>query len=80
MAVLRFAFIILGGTTGLYGMALVMAALLVNICRSNSLGVPYTAPISPLTPRAMRDVFIRAGWKQLGLRVMRLQNMRGSDL
>ena len=80
VAVLRFAFIILGGTTGLYGMALVMAALLVNICRSNSLGVPYTAPISPLTPRAMRDVFIRAGWKQLGLRVMRLQNMRGSDL
>lgn len=80
VAALRFAFIILGGTTGLYGMALVMAALLVNICRSNSLGVPYTSPVSPLTPSAMRDVFIRAGWKQLGRRVMHIQDMRGSDL
>lgn len=80
VAVLRFAFILLGGTTGLYGIALALAALLVNICRTNSLGVPYTAPVSPFTPSAMRDVFIRAGWKQLGRRVMHIQDMRGGDL
>lgn len=80
VAALRFIFILLGGTTGLYGMALFMAALLVNICRTNSLGVPYTSPVSPLTPSAMRDVFIRAGWKQLGRRIMHIQDMHGSDL
>ena len=77
--VLRFAFILLGGLTGLYGISLVMAVLLVNICKLNNLGVPFTSPLTPLTPRAMRDVFIRIGWKRLG-RVTRLQNLRGGDL
>ncbi|MGI5856920.1 MAG: spore germination protein [Candidatus Merdivicinus sp.] len=79
VVVLRFAFIVLGGLTGLYGISLVMAMLLVNICQINNLGVPYTSPVTPLTPRAMRDVFVRIGWKRM-TSTERLQDMRGSDL
>lgn len=79
VVVLRFAFIVLGGLTGLYGISLVMAMLLVNICQINNLGVPYTSPVTPLTPRAMRDVFVRAGWKRMASSE-RLQDLRGSDL
>ena len=77
--VLRFAFIFLGGLTGLYGISLVMAVLLVNLCKLNNLGVPFTSPVTPLTLRAMGDVFVRVGWKRLG-RGERLQDLRGSDL
>ena len=57
----------------------VMAVLLVNLCKLNNLGVPFTSPVTPLTLRAMRDVFVRVGWKRLG-RGERLQDLRGSDL
>lgn len=80
VAVLRFVFIILAGLTGLYGMALAGGALLVNICRINSLGVPYTAPVSPFTFRAMRDVLIRESWKKLAGKSARVQDLNGSDL
>ena len=79
-ALLRFFFIILGGLTGLYGLALAGAALLVNLCQINSLGVPYTAPVSPFTPGAMRDALIRSSWKKLSGFSARIQDLTGSDL
>ena len=78
--VLRFIFIILGGTTGIFGMSLAGALLLCSICQINSLGIPYTAPISPFTLSAMRDVLFRAGWKRMAGKTVRIQNLWGSDL
>lgn len=78
--VLRFIFIILGGTTGIYGMALAGALLLCSICQINSLGVPYTAPISPFTLSAMRDILFRAGWRRMAGKSIKIQNLWGSDL
>ncbi len=77
--ILRFVFILLGGLTGLYGISLALAVLLVNICQINNLGIPFTAPVTPLTLRAMRDVLVRAGWKRLA-KPEQVQNLRGSDL
>ena len=77
--VLRFGFIILGGLTGLYGISLALAMLVVNVCQINNLGIPYTAPLTPLTLRAMRDAAFRAGWKRLA-RPEKVQNLKGSDL
>lgn len=64
-SVLRIIYIIAGGTLGIYGIALVGGALLLNICAMQSYGVPYTAPLSPFTPRSMRDVLIRIGFKKM---------------
>ncbi len=64
-SILRIAFIILGGTLGLYGVALLLGVLIVNICAIETFGVPYTAPIAPFTFKATKDVLVRTGFKTL---------------
>lgn len=79
MAVLRFAFILIGGLTGIFGIALGCSAILINACRVNNFGVPFTAPLSPFTPSAMRDVFVRVSWRTMQKRRERVQDLTGSD-
>lgn len=65
IAILRFGFIVLGGALGLYG---VMAGLLLLLCSISAINVdsiPYLAPLSPFSLKAMRDVFIRADWRKM---------------
>ncbi len=78
-AILRFIFIILGGTMGLYGIMLGLTLITADLCAMKSFGVPFTAPISPLSPYAMRDSIIFAGWKNVGKRHIKIQNLRGTD-
>lgn len=56
IAILRFAFIILGGSLGLYGVMLGACLLLVSIAAMNIQSIPFLAPISPFSIKAMRDV------------------------
>lgn len=65
VTILKFAFILLGGFWGLYGIALGLLALLLNLCSINTFGIPYTSPISPFGKAAFRDVFVRASWPTL---------------
>ncbi len=65
VTVLRFLSVIAGGIMGLYGVALVAAAALVNICSLENAGAPVMSPVSPFTPKAMRDVLTRANLKRL---------------
>ena len=78
-AVLRFAFIIVGGISGLFGVVLLFAAVLTEIASLNAMGVPVLAPISPFDPTAMRDTLIRVGWKRLSKRTIRVQNLHGTE-
>ena len=80
IAVLRLAFIVIGGTTTLFGVIVCFCALLSNLCALCPYGVPYTAPVSPLRLRGLRDVLIRQSWKRLGQRDARIQHMPGSDV
>lgn len=77
VAILRFVFILLGGLTGFYGIALGVFFLIVNITRLSSFGIPYTAPITPYSKKAMRDVFLRANWKKLQNENIKIQNLNG---
>lgn len=79
VSVLRFAFIIIGGLSGFYGILLAVGLLLVNICSINPYGIPFSAPVSPFEKSAFRDMLIRAGWKNLGKRNMKIQNLSGSE-
>ncbi len=78
-AVLRFAFIVVGGISGLFGVVLLFAAVLTEIASLNAMGVPVLAPISPFDPSAMRDTVIRVGWKSLSKRTARVQNLHGAE-
>ena len=76
-AVLRLAFIVLGGIMGIWGIMLLFSVVLINICSKNNYGIPFTAPISPFNIFSMRDVLIRAGWKVLSKKENNIQNMPG---
>ena len=80
VAILRFAFIILGGTTGLYGITIGLTLVIFNMTGLSHFGIPYTAPISPFSLRAQRDVFYRAGWRILGKRTAKIQKLNGVDI
>lgn len=58
--VIRFPILILSGFLGLLGVILGLLLLLAHLCRLNSFGVPYLAPVAPMIPSDMNDVLIRA--------------------
>lgn len=80
IAVLRILFIIVGAFLGIYGIMLLAAMVFCNICALNTVGVPYSAPISPLTISSLGDVFVRENWKKLSKRKVEINNLRGSDI
>ncbi|MDR0920204.1 MAG: spore germination protein [Oscillospiraceae bacterium] len=63
--VLRIGFVIVGGAWGLYGISLLGTLVLFNLCASETYGFPLTAPISPFSKKAMRDVIVRVGFKKM---------------
>ncbi len=64
VSVLKFVFIIVGGTLGLYGIALALMALLVNLCALSSEGIPVTTPVAPFSKEAMGDLLWRRSWRK----------------
>lgn len=65
ITVLRLVFIAAGGIWGLFGISLAAAAVLVNMCATEDYGYPYTAPVSPFSLKAMRDVAVRTGFRKM---------------
>ena len=64
LRIYRFAYIILGATLGLFGLALGFGTHLVILASLKSMGVPYLAPLGPLT-FANKDLFAQGFiWKQ----------------
>lgn len=78
ITVLRFAFIIIGGTLGLFGMTLGLTAVLCNLCAKHPMGIPQTAPASPFSLYPMRDILTRQSWRRLGQRQVLVQDLPGS--
>lgn len=77
-AVLKFVFILVGGTWGLFGISVGFVLLLTNLCALESFGVPVMAPLSPCAPADLRDGLWRTGWKKLGSFRLRIQDLPGS--
>ncbi len=75
VAVLRFSFIIVGGLSGLYGIMMCFAAVLINAAAINPYGVPFTSPLSPTKLGAWRDLILRADWKKLGKKRMKISKL-----
>ncbi len=79
VTMLRFVFVIVGGLLGLWGIVLATALVLISMCSKTSLGVPYLSSLSPFSIRTMRDVFVRAGWKELSKHTIRVQNFAETE-
>ena len=80
VSILRFAFIIIGGMSGLYGITLGLAFLSINMCKLNNFGAPYLAPLSPFSPKAMKDVLVRARLDRLSKADSNIQHYKGTDI
>lgn len=78
--ILRFAFIILAGMSGLFGLVLGVAFVLLHICSLKTYDVPYTAPVSPMDVFSLRDIVFRAPWNVLARKKAKVQEMPGSDV
>lgn len=78
--VLRLGFIILAGMSGMFGIVLGIAFLGFHLGAIESYGVPFTAPISPLSARAMRDVVVRVPWSILSKRKIAAHDMPGTNV
>ncbi len=59
-ALIRFGMIVLGGTAGFFGVFLAAGLLLADLCGTDPLGVPFTAPFTPFLARAQKDALFRA--------------------
>lgn len=79
IVVLRFLYIFAGGIFGLYGLLLVSGAVIVKMCSLDTYGIPYMAPISPFSPKAWRDMLIRANWKRMAKGDVTVQSLNGVD-
>jgi len=78
--ILRFAFIIVGGVFGLFGIALSLTVVGVIISSMNSLNIPMTAPLSPLDIRWISDSLLFTGINKISSSKMRIQNLNGSQM
>lgn len=77
IVVMRFSFILAGGMWGLFGITMVGMLYLYKICSMDAYGVPFTAPVSPFSFKAMRDTFIRVGWRTMSKRSHTLSTLSG---
>lgn len=76
--VIRLLFIIIGGYTGMFGVTLAFAALMMNLCALSAGGLPVTTPASPFSLYSTRDLLMRLSWKELGRRRMVVDRLPGS--
>ena len=80
VAVLRFAYIIAGGIWGLLGITVLSAIIVIILCSQENYGVPHTAPLSPFSPKAMRDFLVRRSWRKLARKDYRVQDLAGVNM
>lgn len=64
LRVLRFPFMLLAATFGLFGIIIGIIAMVLHLCSLRSFGVPYMSPMAPLIPKDQKDSILRAPlWK-----------------
>lgn len=80
IVVLRFAYIIVGGIWGLFGITVLSALVTIKLCSQESYGIPHTAPVSPFSPKAMRDFILRRDWKILSKSDYHVQDLAGVNV
>lgn len=80
ITVLRFLAVAAGGICGLFGISLLAAAVLVNICSLENYGVPVMSPVSPFTPKAMRDVLTRIGFPRMAKDKASIERLNGVNM
>lgn len=77
IALLRIAFIIIGGTSGFFGIMVGVAVIIINLSSINDYGVFYLSPLAPFNKSLFRDTLTRASMTKLGKNIFDINNLRG---
>ena len=64
-SILRWVFLLVAGSIGVFGIVLFTAFLLYYLIDENSFGVPLLAPFAPLSPNNLRDTVVKYGFEAL---------------
>jgi spore germination protein KA len=62
---LRFGFMGLAASFGLYGIIIGLFLVVQHLCKLRSFGIPFMSPYSPVTLADHKDVIIRAPWRRM---------------
>ncbi len=76
IAVLRIIFILIGGMSGLYGMMIGAAALIIVLASMTDYGVPFLAPFSPYRKNLLRDSLVRISMEKLGKNIFDINSLK----
>ncbi len=66
LRILKFLFILLAGSFGMFGIIVGYVVLGVHLSSLQSFGVPYLSPVTPFKWKDMKDIFFRAPWWAMG--------------
>jgi spore germination protein KA len=56
---LRFVFLVLAGTLGMYGIAVGLLMMVLHLASLRSFGIPYLKPFAPFAPSGLKDAVFR---------------------
>ncbi len=76
IAVLRIAFIIIGGFSGLYGIMIGVAAFVINLASMNDYGVSFLSPVTPFNKFLLRDSIVRVSMDKLGENIFDINKIK----
>lgn len=62
---LRFVFLALAASLGLFGIAIGMLTLYAHLTALESFGVPYMSPIAPVIDSDLKDTIVRVPWRKM---------------
>ncbi len=76
IAVLRIAFIIIGGTSGFFGIMVGVAILIVNLSSVENYGVYFLSPLAPYNKSLFRDTISRLSMEKLGKNIFDINKLK----
>ena len=76
ISVLRIVFIVIGGLTGLYGIMIGAAALLISLASMTDYSVPFLSPFSPYKKYLLRDSLVRISMEKLGKNIFDINSIK----
>ncbi len=80
VTVFRLGAVIAGGIAGIFGISLLSAVMLANVCAAECYGLPIMSPLSPFSSKAMGDTAVRLGFRRMGRRGFTIENLQGAHI
>ncbi len=76
VSILRIVFILIGGSSGLYGIMIGAAALIINLASMTDYGISFMSPVTPYNKALWRDSLFRLSIEKLGKKIFDIKGLK----